>query len=206
VILWSSRALVGDAPLPPRTTLVGPAIGSRREVPFPWDRLADRPRVLVSLGTVSAEVGARFFGVAIEAVLAAGAQPIVAADPTDAPPAGDAIVQRFVPQLDLLAHVDAVIGHGGHNTVVESLAHGRPMVLAPIRDDQPIIADQVVRGGAGVRVKFARVVVPELTEAVRKALGDPAMRAAAGEVARAFAAAGGPNAAAAVVREVASGD
>ena len=63
-----------------------------------------------------------------------------------------------VPQLALLAAgATRCVSHAGHNTVCESLAAGLPLVLAPIRDDQPIVADQVVRAGAGVRVKFGRV-------------------------------------------------
>lgn len=196
VVAWTGPRLVGDAALPPRTALVGPAIAPRRPVDFPWELLASRPRVLISLGTINADMGDRFFALAVQAAVSAGAQPILVADPARCPPVADAIVAPFVPQLDLLRRVDAVVGHGGHNTVVEALSHGLPMVLAPIRDDQPIIADQVVRAGAGVRVKFGRVGVGDLTEALTRALGDPELRRGAQAVAADFAACGGPMAAA----------
>ena len=85
----------------------------------------------------------------------------------------------------------AVVSHGGHNTTCEALAHGRPLVLAPIRDDQPIVADQVVRAGAGVRVKFGRVRPEQLAAAVDEVLDEPSYRAAAARVQQSFAAAGG---------------
>jgi UDP:flavonoid glycosyltransferase YjiC (YdhE family) len=101
-----------------------------------------------------------------------------------------------VPQLALLPHADAVVCHGGHNTVCETLAEGVPLVLAPIRDDQPIIADQVVAAGAGVRVKFGRVGPDLLRQAVQTALTSPELRTGAELVRDSFAEAGGARAAA----------
>jgi MGT family glycosyltransferase len=100
-------------------------------------------------------------------------------------------VRSYVPQLALLGVVDAVVTHGGHNTTCEALAHGLPLVLAPIRDDQPIVADQVVRAGAGVRVKFGRVRAEQLGAAVDAVLDDPSYRAGAECVQQSFAEAGG---------------
>jgi UDP:flavonoid glycosyltransferase YjiC (YdhE family) len=88
------------------------------------------------------------------------------------------------------------VSHAGHNTVCESLAHGLPLVVAPIRDDQPIVAQQVVDAGAGIRVKFGRVRAPELRSAVTALLDDETYRAAAQRIRASFAAAGGAAAAA----------
>ena len=95
------------------------------------------------------------------------------------------------------------MSHGGHNTVCEALAQGVPLVLAPIRDDQPIVADQVVRAGAGVRVRFGRVGSQELRDAVAGVLADPDIRQAAAAIARSFRAAGGASAAADVIESIA---
>jgi UDP:flavonoid glycosyltransferase YjiC (YdhE family) len=95
-----------------------------------------------------------------------------------------------------MPRLDAVVSHGGHNTVCEALAHGLPLVVAPIRDDQPAIADQVVRAGAGVRVAFRRVKADELRGAITTVLSDEGLRAGAARVQASFAAAGGPSAAA----------
>ena len=61
-------------------------------------------------------------------------------------PPGNVLVVPSVPMLALLPRLDAVISHGGMNTVCETLAHGVPLVLAPIRHDQPVVASQVVTG------------------------------------------------------------
>ena len=47
--------------------------------------------------------------------------------------APNVLVRPSVPQLELLPHLDAVVCHAGHNTVCEALAHGVPLVVAPIR-------------------------------------------------------------------------
>ena len=89
------------------------------------------------------------------------------------------ITRTRVPQLQLLARVDAVFCHGGHNTTVEALAYGLPMIIAPIRDDQPVIAEQVKAVGAGIRVHFSRAKPARLRAAVEAALYEPHYRNAA---------------------------
>jgi UDP:flavonoid glycosyltransferase YjiC (YdhE family) len=89
-----------------------------------------------------------------------------------------------------------VVCHAGHNTVCEALAHGIPLVVAPIRDDQPIIAQQVVDAGVGVRLKYGRVNSDEIVEALLAVLETPSYRQAALRIQASFQAAGGPSAAA----------
>jgi MGT family glycosyltransferase len=150
--------------------------------------------VLVTLGTVNPAAGQRFFATAVEAVapLAARLQAILVApaDLVDSPP-DHVLVREFVPQLDLLSHLHAVVSHAGHNTVCEALAHAVPLVVAPIRDDQPVIAGQVINAGAGVRVHFGRVGATELRTAITTVLDDPSYRTAAQRVQASFAEAGG---------------
>lgn len=117
-------------------------------------------------------------------------QAVLAAPPSQqAPPhilfAGD------VPQLALLPHMSAVVCHGGHNTVCEALAHGLPLVVTPMRDDQPIIAQMVAAAGAGIRLRFERLHAAPLRDAVQAVLDDPSYRAAAAVVRDSFTAAGG---------------
>ncbi len=210
VIAFTTKELLGpDADLPPQVALVGPAFNGRSrdiDVPFDLDCLNDGvPHVLVSLGTVSAGAGKRFFTTVVEALESAPVQVILVAPPELIERAPDNfIVRSFVPQASLLAHVDAVVCHAGHNTVCESLAHGLPLVVAPIRDDQPVVAQQVVNAGAGIRVRFGRVRAPELRDAVMSVLSEPSYRAAAHRVQRSFKAAGGAGAAANRLEELAA--
>jgi MGT family glycosyltransferase len=186
---------------PGHYVFVGPAAGARTGEPeFPWNWLRpDRQHVLVSLGTVNTAAGRRFFATAVQAVapLADRLQAILVAPPDLVGAVPDhVLVREFVPQLALLPRLDAVVSHAGHNTVCEALAHGVPLVVAPIRDDQPVIAGQVVNAGAGLRVHFGRVGATELRNAITTVLDDPSYPAAARRVQTSFAAAGGAAAAA----------
>ncbi|MCX5611011.1 MULTISPECIES: glycosyltransferase [unclassified Streptomyces] len=202
VLVFSTPELVGPAEeFPPHYAFVGPAFGARPAAPgFPWQRLDPaRRRVLVSLGTLNQEAGGRFYGAVLGAAerLAEDVQLVLAAPPAligSAP--GHLLLQERVPQLELLPHLDAVVCHGGHNTVCEALAFGLPLVVAPIRDDQPIVARQVVDAGAGVRVRFGRTRAEELRDALTAVLDEPGHRRSARRIQASFAAAGGAAAAA----------
>ncbi|MEV7440031.1 nucleotide disphospho-sugar-binding domain-containing protein [Streptomyces sp. NPDC091204] len=202
VLVFSTPELVGTAgDFPAHHAYVGPAFGARPASPgFPWQRLDPaRRRVLVSLGTLNQEAGARFYGAVLGAAerLAEDVQFVLAAPPAlIGPVPGHVLLQESVPQLELLPHLDAVVCHAGHNTVCEALAHGLPLVVAPIRDDQPIVARQVVEAGAGIRVRFGRTRAEELRDALTAVLDDPGPRRAARRIQASFAAAGGAAAAA----------
>jgi MGT family glycosyltransferase len=202
VLAFTTAELVGPiCDFPGHYIFVGPSIGVRPGTPqFPWEWLdPHRQHVLVSLGTLNREVGGRFFATAVQAVepLADRLQVILVAPPDLIhPPPEHILVREFVPQLDLLPHLHAVVSHAGHNTVCEALTHGVPLVVAPIRDDQPVIASQVTGSGAGIRVRFGRVGTAELRTAITTVLDDPSYRAAARRVQTSFATAGGAAAAA----------
>jgi MGT family glycosyltransferase len=197
VLAFTTTALVGSIyNFPGHYVFVGPAIGRRTGGEgFPWDWLnPDRERILVSLGTINPAAGQRFFATAVAAIepLADRLQAILVAPPhlVSSPP-DHVLVRQFIPQLSLLPHLHAVVSHAGHNTVCEALAHGLPLVVAPIRDDQPVIAQQVVTAGAGIRVHFSRVGASELREAITALLDDPRYRNAAQLVQTSFSSAGG---------------
>ncbi|MGH3781356.1 MAG: glycosyltransferase [Pseudonocardiaceae bacterium] len=202
VMVFTTDALVGSLEtFPGHYVFVGPSIGARTGAPdFPWDWLdSTRQHAVVSLGTVNTEAGARFFAAAVEAVapLSERLQAILVAPPDLVGPVPDHILVRdFVPLLDLLPRLDAMVCHAGHNMVCEALAHSVPLVVAPIRDQQPVVAGQVVDAGAGIRVHFGRVGATELRHAITTVLDDPSYRAAARRVQDSFAAAGGASAAA----------
>ena len=93
--------------------------------------------------------------------------------------------------LTVLPRLAAVLCHAGMGTVTEALAFGVPLVVAPIRHDQPAIAWQVLAAGAGRQVSFANASPAQLAEAVTAVLDQPGYRAAAERIAADFAAAGG---------------
>lgn len=200
VLAFTVAELAGpDETFPDHYAFVGPSFAGRpEEAPFSWDWIdGSRPLVLLTLGTVNWRAGAHFYAVAAEAFAGIDAQAIfVGPRELLAGAPSNVLVAPYVPQLALMPIVDTVVCHGGHNTVCESLTHGVPLVVAAVRDDQPIVADQVVRAGAGVRVKFGRVTAPMLQEAVAEVLSQPTYRAAARRLGDALTAAGGPSVAA----------
>lgn len=209
LLAFTTRALTGEhLHAPDHYCFVGPSLGPRPDAgDFPWDWLdPDRRHVLISLGTVNAPAGRRFITEAIAALATMNVQGIVVGTFTDEDVLPrNVLVRDHVPQLELLPQLDAVVSHAGHNTVCETLAHGLPLVVAPIRDDQTIVAQQVCDVGAARRVKFGRVRAPALAEAIMAVLDDPAYRDAADRIRRSFAEAGGADAAADAIERVVAG-
>ncbi|WP_149359668.1 glycosyltransferase [Lolliginicoccus suaedae] len=183
-----------------RCWMVGPALAddgaSAARSDFPWDFLDnDQRNILISMGTVNGATGAAFLRNAAAAI---GARPdryravLVDPDGAVADPPSNVLVQKFVPQRALLPAMDAVICHAGHNTVCESLWNGLPLVTAPVRDDQPVVAQQVVDAGAGLRLRFRRATEQHIATALDTVL-DPAAghQAAAARIGQSFREAGG---------------
>jgi MGT family glycosyltransferase len=201
VLVFTTAALMGDTRrFGAQYVFTGPVLAPRpdRESSFPWEWLDPaRQHLLVTLGTLSGPAWPRFFRTVIEALADLGGelQAVVAAPPGEQAPPHILFAGR-VPQLALLPYMAAVVCHGGQNTVSEALSYGLPLVVTPIRDDQPIIAQQVADAGAGVGLRIDRLGATELRDAVRAVLDDPSYRAAARVVRDSFAAAGGARAAA----------
>jgi MGT family glycosyltransferase len=211
VIVFSSEALLGgkytyyEAPY----HFVGPALTHRQlAVEFPWPQL--RPgaaRMLISLGTVSRDRSVRFYEVIMEALdnldlsdsyLSRRSLQVVMVAPEelrDRAPA-NFIVRPRVPQIELLAHMDGVLCHAGHNTVCEALSFGLPLIVAPIRDDQPIVARQVIDAGAGLFMRYGKVTVATARAAVEDLLREPGYRNGALRLKESFQRLGGAGQAA----------
>ncbi|WP_020667153.1 glycosyltransferase [Amycolatopsis nigrescens] len=205
LLAFTTEALAGRPALPVPVRYVGPAYADRAEsVDFPWDQVRERPLVLVTLGTANEEAGRRFLAAAAEALSSlSGRFQGVIADPAgvlgDLQTPGTVVVRR-IPQLALIRRAAVVLCHGGHNTVCETLGHGVPLVVAPIRDDQPVLAQQVVDAGAGVRLRFDRATPDDIRAAILEVTSSPPYAANARRIRSSFTAAGGPTSAARALR------
>ncbi|MEV6480029.1 glycosyltransferase [Streptomyces sp. NPDC051576] len=149
------------------------------------NRDASRPLVYLTLGTAFGEAGV--LRTAVEGLSRLRADVIVsagggtaAADLGDVP--ANVLVERWVPQSDLLPHVDLVVSHGGSGTTLESLAHGLPHLVIPQGADQFSNAQMVVDAGAGRRVLPADLTADVVFEHARALLEDPRAGAAAGRL------------------------
>jgi zeaxanthin glucosyltransferase len=202
VIATTAQALTGTAALPDHCVLIGAALGQRRTDPgFAWDWWdPGRRHVLVTAGSMSAHLVPGYIARMMAALepMAAHLQVVLntAADAMPEPPPHVLVAPR-VPMLELMPRLDAVICQAGQSTVNEALAHGVPMVVAPIRLGELAVADQVTRAGAGIAVSFAEATPAQLAAAVTAVLDEPGYRAQARRIAGEFAAAGGAGAAAA---------
>ena len=83
---------------------------------------------------------------------------------------------ELVPQPALLPMVDAVITHGGNNTVTECLHFGKPMVLLPLFWDQYDNAQRMHELGLGVRLPTFTFEDAELGAAIDRLVADGALK------------------------------
>ncbi|PSK91470.1 glycosyltransferase [Taibaiella chishuiensis] len=201
-LVFTSQLFFGEMALPDPFRFVGPVIANRKvAATFDWQAFQQmpQPRILVSIGTTfDHEHKRQFFAKVAEAFGDTELSVVVVSDPElfDTVPSNFMIQQR-VPQLELLPQLQAVVCHGGHNTVCESLSHGLPMVVIPIAYDQSHVAGRVVRVGAGLRLNFNRFKAHHLKDAVLQVLAEDHFRNAANLIRTSFEATGGVKTAAA---------
>jgi MGT family glycosyltransferase len=113
--------------------------------------------------------------------------------------------EEFLPQTSILPQVDAVITHGGNNTVTECLHFGRPMVVLPLFWDQYDNAQRVHETGFGMRLDTYGHEPEQLLAAVDRLLADAEMRARLDAVSARLQAHGGTARAAERIEAVANG-
>jgi MGT family glycosyltransferase len=79
---------------------------------------------------------------------------------------------EFLPQVSVLPQVDAVITHGGNNTVTECMWFGKPMIVLPIFWDQHDNAQRVQETGFGMRLSTYSFEEEQLAAALSRVLRD----------------------------------
>jgi UDP:flavonoid glycosyltransferase YjiC (YdhE family) len=137
-------------PTPPRNLRrTGPVVevGERRTT--------TRPMVLVSLSTVAFHkmrpnlqaILDATRGLDVDVVATAG--PAIDPAELDVPPGAE--VHRYVPHVELMPRASVVVGHGGHGTTMQALAHDLPVLVMPMDGftDQPYVGKSLVAAGAG---------------------------------------------------------
>jgi len=80
--------------------------------------------------------------------------------------------QATLPQTKILPLVDLVITHGGNNTITETFAAGKPMIVMPLWGDQFDNAQRIHETGFGVRLNPYKFEEQELIGALEKLLYD----------------------------------
>jgi MGT family glycosyltransferase len=153
----------------------------RRSVRFPWERLTGKPLIYVSLGTLVNGLDDVYKHIlkAVEpledfqVVLSVGNN---ISTENLGPIPSNTIVVRSAPQIELLKRAALCITHAGLNTVLESLAHGVPMVAIPIGYDQPGNAARIAHHGVGEFIELDELTTSHLRASIEKVLQDLSYR------------------------------
>lgn len=116
--------------------------------------------------------------------------------------AGATWVTDFAPQQWTLQQADAVVSHGGLNTVMDAIAARTPMLIMPIAFDQPGVAARVSHTGIGLQLS-RRARGPRIAAYLQRLLGHPFTQLDA--LAQSLAQAGGAPRAADIVEAAIAG-
>ena len=215
--LWSKRAIISQQPpsfefprqqLPDYVHFVGPLVNNlaRAEIPFPWEKLSDRPLIYASLGTVQNRLLRVFIQIAY-ACLGLDVQLVISLGGAIEPEKlgyvpGSPIVVKAAPQLALLKRASLCITHAGMNTTLESLSNGVPMVAIPVTNDQPAVAARIAWTKTGEVVDLDNCTVDNLKTAIQQVLHRPEYRQNALKFKAEIEQAGGVTQAAEIIEEV----
>jgi MGT family glycosyltransferase len=173
-------------------------------VSFPFERLDGRPLVYGSLGTVSYNKDVfRFLAEAcadlnVQLVITLGNQ----GNPADyAELPGKPIVVSYAPQFALIERSSVTVCHSGHNTVLDSLACGVPVVAVPLQTDNYGVAARLKYSGTGEWLPLTQLSARHLREAIDRMLSIPSYKERAKVMAASFRKAGGERRAADLIEQ-----
>lgn len=204
-IVFTSREFAGMADPPDSMQFVGPVRGRPDDGPFDWERLerSEGPKLFVSLGTLLVDIRKAFFQKMVEAF---GGRPITVVAATDVATLPEwpdnFIVQSYVPQSQVMEKMDAVICHGGFNTVNDAILHALPILITPIAYDHFHTAELIERAGCGRSIRYKRMRVSDLWLTVSQLLKNDGYRLAAERMRDGFLQAGGSEKAATLLEGV----
>lgn len=208
-MVFTSQAFAGFDEVLPHMKFVGPVKGRPNNAAFDWERLAKAttPKVFVSLGTLLVDIRKEFFQKLITAFADQPVTIVAATNPDIFEVWPDNfIVNGFVPQTELMPHMDAVICHGGFNTVNDTFINGLPMLITPIAYDHFHTAKLIENSGAGVSIRYKRLRIADLRDTVFELLQNPKYREAAIKVNETFVAAGGNDKAVQLLEDFAAAE
>lgn len=153
------------------------------------DKLPDRPTVHVTLGTTFNQSPDTFQAILdglsteeVNVIMTVGKT----VDPAQFGPHPDHIhIAHYIPQTLLLLHCDAMLFHGGYNSLLSALWHGLPMVITPMGAGDQLPNAQVCAGlGAAVLIEQRPPQPETVRQAMRTVLEQPGYRAQAQQLQR----------------------
>ena len=178
VRLLATIPTLDPLPEPPANlTRIGPVVAFA-------ERQEARPRVLVSLSTFAFPQMRECLQSVLDATRDLGADVVAttgpAVDPAELTVPPGVEVHRYVPHVELMPRASLVVGHGGHGTTMQALAHDLPLAVMPMDrlTDQPTVAGSLEAAGAG-RVLRKGATADRIAPVLAELLADGPHRAAA---------------------------
>ncbi|WP_158790348.1 nucleotide disphospho-sugar-binding domain-containing protein [Granulicella sp. L60] len=154
---------------------------SSSETEFPWESLTGDPLIYGCMGSMQKDAEHIFNLIAkavgdregLQLVLCIGLT--LEVEKIESLPA-NAIVVRQAPQSALLRRSALCIAHGQLNSVLESLAHGVPVVAIPRMHDQPGVAARIAYTKTGVFIPAQEITSLILRSLIDEVLNNPEYR------------------------------
>ncbi len=164
--------------LPANLRYIGPQVGAAPAAGHGTAGSGEQPLALVSFSTTY-QAQQAVLERAIDALGALPVRALVTTGPAvsiERPLPANVEVRPWASHAEVLPEASLVLTHGGHGTVMKSIAHGVPVVCIPMGRDQFCVAARVVHSGCGLRLRSNPSAL-DIADAVRAALGDDGMRA-----------------------------
>ena len=157
---------------------VGPPIYHRNEdLDFPFEQLAGKKVLYISLGTVFGGYSTDLYGTFYKAFADWDGIVVIAAYKVDISThniPSNFIVKNYVPQNALLQYTTVAITHAGMNSMSDLINNHIPFVAIPLGADQPVLAKRAEELGATISLDARDLDAGTLRAAVEKVLDDPA--------------------------------
>jgi UDP:flavonoid glycosyltransferase YjiC (YdhE family) len=152
---------------------------------------ATEPTVLVSLSTFNFPGQTRTMQNILDALATVPARGIVTMGPvihrTDLTAPSNVELHEWIPHSDVMPNVSLVVGHGGHATTMQALAHDLPLIVMPMHPmlDQKMVGKSVEAAGAG-QLLPKKAKPAQIAQSIRRLLQDGPQRQTAARLGRAI--------------------
>jgi UDP:flavonoid glycosyltransferase YjiC (YdhE family) len=152
---------------------------SGRPFPYPEKIKANQRVILVSQGTIDNKDPRKLIIPALEALSSSGALLIAATAHSHTEelrrsfPQDNIVVEDYVDFAAVLARADLFICNGGYGSVLLSLSHGVPLLVAGIREGKNDVNARVDYFGVGVNLRTESPKPKAIRQAAERLLAEP---------------------------------
>lgn len=134
--------------------------------------------IVFALGSTGVHASGRFYHHAVEACRSLGVRALLVIGrdqpaPSNIPPDGSVKAVPYAPFSTVYPRAAVVVHHGGAGTTAQGLRAGRPTLITPMAHDQFDYAARVQRLGAGETLRFAKITVRRMTDALGRLMTEP---------------------------------